>query len=49
MSSWNSRIVSPNRCIIERGIVVQYTFGVSAVLSSAAIVMRWAWMWSGWP
>lgn len=35
-------MISPNRRIIERGAVVQYTFGLSAVMSSAAIVMRWA-------
>ena len=33
----------------QSGTVVQYTFGVRSVISSAAIVMRWAWMWSGWP
>ncbi len=40
---------SPNRCIIERGAVVQYTFGVIPVIASAAVVIRFAWMWSGWP
>ncbi len=40
-------MASPNRCITERGAVVQYTFGVGTVIASAAIVMRFAWMWSG--